>query len=230
MSTYALCHGAWAGGWRWRERSVTPALETAGHQVFTPTYTGLGERVHLAHPDVDLNTHIQDILMVLQYEDLSNIILVGWSYGGMIITGVAEQAADRIAHLIYLDAFVPLDGQSVADIAGSELTAMVEQAAQTYGDGWQIPPDPDHDPRHTPHPLKSLYTPVKVKNPVAAALPHTYIYCTEDKQANDRHRFTVEMAERTKADPQWHYREVKTDHDFSEAQEVTSILLEFARS
>ena len=226
MSVYVLCHGAWAGGWRWRERGVSPALEAAGHEVFTPTYTGLGDRAHLAHPDVDL----QDIVMVLRYEDLADVILVGWSYGGMVITGVAERAADRIAQLVYVDAFVPLDGQSVADIVGPQRITSLEQAVQSYGDGWQIPPDPDSDPRHTPQPLASIITPIKIANPAAVALPRTYIYCTEDKQGNEAHRFTVEMAERTKTDPHWQYREVPTDHNLSAPQELISILLEFAQS
>ncbi len=205
-------------------------LEAAGHDVFTPTYTGLGDRVHLVHPDIDLNTHVQDVLMVLQYEDLSEVILVGWSYGGMVITGVAEKAANRIAHLVYLDAFVPLDGQAVADIVGPERTAGAVRAARDYGDGWHVPPDPDSDPRHTPQPLKTITTPVKVKNPAAATLPHIYIYCTEDKEANEAHRFTVDTAERIKADPHWQYREITTDHNLSEPQELIKILLELVSS
>ena len=92
---------------------VAALLRAAGHDVYTPTLTGLGERVHLAHPDIDLDTHIQDILMVLEYEDLHDVILVGYSYSGMVITGVAEHAPERQAQLVYLDAFVPQDGQSL---------------------------------------------------------------------------------------------------------------------
>jgi pimeloyl-ACP methyl ester carboxylesterase len=228
MGTYVLCHGAFAGGWRWRERGIVAVLAAAGHQTFTPTYTGLGERVHLARPEVDLNTHVQDVLMVLQYEALDNIILVGWSYGGLVITAVAEQVPERMAHLVYLDAFAPLDGQSLADISGPELAAMAKQAAHSDGDGWQVPPDPELDPRHTAHPLKTIYTPVEVKNPAAAALPHTYIYCTEDKQDNIHLRFTIETAARVKADPGWQYYEIKTDHSLSEPEELCNILLRIA--
>ena len=105
MATFVLVHGGWAGGWQWRE--VASLLRAAGHDVFTPTLTGLGERVHLASPDVGLDTHIQDILMVLEYEELRDVILVGYSYSGMVITGVAERAPERLAHLVYLDAYVP---------------------------------------------------------------------------------------------------------------------------
>ena len=117
MATFVLVHGGWAGGWQWRE--VAGLLRAAGHEVFTPTLTGLGERVHLANPDIGLDTHIQDILMVLEYEELRDVILVGYSYSGMVITGVAELAPERISQLIYLDAFVPQDGQSMLDNAGA---------------------------------------------------------------------------------------------------------------
>src|SRR5437660_801825 len=110
MATFVLVHGAWHGGWCWRK--LMPLLRSAGHAVWTPTLTGLGERAHLGNPDVGLSTHVQDVVNVLEYEDLSNVVLVGHSYGGMVITGVAHQMPGRLAHLVYLDAFVPKDGQS----------------------------------------------------------------------------------------------------------------------
>ncbi len=181
MTTFVLVHGGWAGGWQWRE--VAALLRAAGHEVFTPTLTGLGERVHLAHPDVGLDSHIQDILMVLEYEELRDVVLVGYSYSGMVITGVAERAPERLAHLVYLDAFVPQDGQSMLEILGPDVAAFIQQMAQAYGDGWRIPHDPPDAPRRTPHPLKTGQQPVSVKNPSAAALPRTFIYCTQDKEA-----------------------------------------------
>src|SRR5713101_4428932 len=111
MATFVLVQGGWVGGWYWKR--VTPLLSAAGHEVFAPTLTGLGERAHLAAPDIGLETHIQDVLGVLTYEDLSNVVLVGHSYGGMVITGVAERAPERLAHLVYFDAFVPTDGQAL---------------------------------------------------------------------------------------------------------------------
>src|SRR5689334_15631432 len=116
MANYLLVHGAWHGGWCWRR--VVPLLRAAGHEVFTPTLTGLGERVHLLTRDVGLDTHAQDVIGVLEYEDLRDVVLVGHSYGGMVITAVAERAAERLAHLVYLDAFVPRDGQSQMDLLG----------------------------------------------------------------------------------------------------------------
>src|SRR5713226_3159825 len=108
MTTFLLAHGGWVGGWYWGR--VTPLLGAAGHRVFTPTLTGCGERAHLINPAIDLDTHIEDVVNVIQYEDLRDVVLVGHSYGGMVITGVAEHVAERLAHLCYLDAFVPEDG------------------------------------------------------------------------------------------------------------------------
>ncbi len=113
MATFVLVHGAWHGGWCWKY--VTPLLRAAGHDVFTPTLTGVGERAHLARPDTGLETHIQDIAGVLTYEDLQRVLLVGHSLGGPVITAVADRIAERIAHLIYLDATIPRDGQADVD-------------------------------------------------------------------------------------------------------------------
>jgi pimeloyl-ACP methyl ester carboxylesterase len=96
---FVLVHGAWHGGWRWKK--VTPLLQAAGHEVLTPSLTGLGERAHLLGPQIDLSTHVQDITAVLEFEDLHNVVLVGHSYGGMVIAGVAEKAHARLAHLVY---------------------------------------------------------------------------------------------------------------------------------
>ena len=112
--TFLVCHGAWSAGWAWKK--MHPLMQAAGHRLVTPTYTGLGERAHLANPSIDLETHIQDILNVIKYEDLRDIVLIGHSYGGMVATGVADRARDRVAQLIYLDAFVPDDGQSLLDL------------------------------------------------------------------------------------------------------------------
>ena len=109
-ATFVLVHGAWHGGWCWSR--VAPLLRGAGYPVFAPTLTGLGERLHLLTPQVDLDTHVRDITSLLDYEDLHNVILVGHSYGGMVISGVAETAGTRLAQLVYLDAFLPEDGKA----------------------------------------------------------------------------------------------------------------------
>lgn len=180
MAVFVLVHGGWAGGWQWRE--IANQLCADGHQVYTPTLTGLGERVHLASPDLDLNTHIRDIVNVFLFEDLWNVILVGYSYSGMVVTGVAEEIPERIARLVYLDAFVPLDGQSMLDLIDPAAAAGLAQLAQTKGDGWRVPHPPPDTPRRTPHPLKTATQPLAVKNPQAALLPRTFILCTRNAE------------------------------------------------
>src|SRR5262249_39341583 len=112
--TFLVAHGAWSAGWAWKK--MHPLMSAARHRLITPTYTGLGDREHLAGPSSDLETHIQDMLAVIKYEDLRNVVLIGHSYGGMVATGVADRARERITQLIYLDAFVPKNGQSLLDL------------------------------------------------------------------------------------------------------------------
>ena len=119
METYVYSPGMTSGGF-WM-KPVAQRLRKAGHEIYTLTLTGLGERSHLLTRDIDLDTHIQDVLNVLEFEDLDDVILVGKSYSGMVITGVAEAMPERIKHLVYLDAFVPQDGQSLADIVGEAI-------------------------------------------------------------------------------------------------------------
>ena len=137
MTTFVLCHGAWGGGWGWAR--VARILRDAGHEVFTPTYTGLGERTHLLTPDVNLETHIQDVRGVLHYEDLNDVVLAGHSYGGMVITGVADREWRRIRRLVYLDAFLPSDGQCLDDLTGSDRARSMVDLANDRGDGWKVP-------------------------------------------------------------------------------------------
>ncbi|MEM7071900.1 MAG: alpha/beta fold hydrolase, partial [Pseudomonadota bacterium] len=138
MTTYVLIHGGWFGGWCWRE--VADQLRAKGHLVFTPTLTGLGERSHLASPQITLQTHAQDIANVLIYEDLNDVILLAHSYSGMPVTLVPRLAPGRIQELIYLDAFVPEDGQMLNDLVdGGD---MMRRVAETKGFGWLNPPPP----------------------------------------------------------------------------------------
>ena len=135
--TYVLIHPAWFGGWCWKK--LTPLLRAQGHEVFTPTLTGLGERAHLARPEIGLEIHVRDITNVIEYEDLRNVILVGNSSGGMVITGVADHMPERIAHLVFLDAFVPTDGQSMLDVIPPDRRPALEAFVQKEGDGWLLP-------------------------------------------------------------------------------------------
>jgi len=185
VATFVVAHGAWSAGWAWKK--MRPLMRARGHEIFTPTYTGMGERAHLAHKDIDLDTHIADVLGVLHCEDLSNVILVGHSYGGMVATGVADRASYRIARLVYLDAFAPRDGQSLLDLQTEENRQRVRDGARDEGDGWQIPPS--QVPADTsevdlawvmahrmPQPIKTFEQKIKLTGAVER-LPRTYIYC-----------------------------------------------------
>lgn len=133
-ATFVLVHGAWHGGWCWKK--VKSLLEAEGRTVFTPTLTGLGERSHLLSPQIDLSTHIEDIIAVLEYEDLYDVILVGHSYAGMVITSVAEKFPHRLAHLVYLDAYLPQDKKSMMDYFQMPL---LDEIVKARGEGWKVP-------------------------------------------------------------------------------------------
>ena len=140
MATIVLAHGAWSAAWAWKK--MRPLFAAAGHQFFSPTYTGLGERAHLAHHEIDLTTHINDVAAVLDCEDLKEVTLLGHSYGGMVATGVADKARRRIARVVYIDAFAPQDGQSLFDLVGPDAAENMRGKAMGEGAGWRIPPNP----------------------------------------------------------------------------------------
>ena len=140
MTTFVLVHGAWHGGWCYKR--VARLLRQAGHEVYTPTLTGLGERAHLMNRAIDLDTHVKDIVGVIRCEELSDVVLCGHSYGGMVITGVAEQIAAKIRSLVYLDAFVPENGKSLFDYASAERSGQMRDDATQNGEGYKITPLP----------------------------------------------------------------------------------------
>jgi len=226
MATFVLCHGGWGGSWQWR--TVADLLRVMGHKVFTPTFTGLGERVHLANPDIDLNTYITDVVNVVQFEDLHEVVLVGYSFSGMVTTGVADKIPDRISHLVYLDAVVPQDGQSLADLLDPEIKAQVFAAIKHQGDGWKLPhiSSKPSDPRMTPQPSKTGTHPVTLRNPAARSLPRSFIYCTEGKNGMLMESPIKRAAETAKSDASWQYYELKTDHHPMEdmPQELSGLL------
>jgi pimeloyl-ACP methyl ester carboxylesterase len=222
MATFVLVPGGWSGGWTWNK--LTPYLRAAGHDVYTPTPTGLGERVHLAHLDVDLETHITDIVNVLVFEDLRDVILVGWSYGGMIITGVADRVPERLANLVYFDAVVPTDGQSEYDadpnVAGRH--AAEREAEEAGTPGFQpVPVDylrtrvPDKGDlewllaKMVPHPIATFSQPLHLRNPAAEAIPRTFVFCTKGKESGFQ---TIQTAKQLQQDPRWRYRELAANH------------------
>lgn len=136
--TFVLVHGAWHGGWCWRQ--VSDALVKQGHRVFTPTMTGLGERSHLLNKSINLTTHVTDIANVIRYEDLSDVVLVGHSYGGIIISGVAEQLADRISSIVFLDAFLPEDGETLLQKSSPAFVTAINAAIEKGESGIKPPP------------------------------------------------------------------------------------------
>ena len=208
MATYVTVHGAWDGAWCWRP--VAQRLQAAGQEVFTCTLTGSGERAHLASPSVDLLTHVEDVVNVLRYEDLRGVVLVGHSYGGMVVTGVAERVPERIARLVYLDAFMPEDGQRLADLFPPAVVAWLEERARTVGDGWRIPHDPPDADRRTAFPLAAARQPLAVRNPAAARLPRTYIACLESRGVPLFAHFEAAAARAQREG--WVYRELPTGH------------------
>ncbi len=208
-----------------------PMMQAAGHRLVTPSYTGLGERAHLANPSIDLETHIQDILNVIKYEDLRDIVLVGHSYGGMVATGVADRARDRVTQLIYIDAFVPDDGQSLLDL-NEPGRARMQELANT-GDGWRVPPNPtppDTLPadvawlteRRVDMPIKCFLAPLKLHGG-ALTLPRSYIYAMRITPADTFGPF----ARRAKSESSWRYFEIDASHSPNvTAPETLTALLE----
>ena len=214
-ATFLVCHGAWSAGWAWKK--MHPLMTAAGHRLVTPSYTGLGERAHLANPSIDLETHIEDILNVIHYEDLRDIVLVGHSYGGMVATGVAGRARDRVTQLIYIDAFVPDDGESLLDLLnGSERQRMRELAKA--GDGWRVPPNPT--PPDTPPADLEWLTARRVDMPLqcfemklklhggSLTLPRNYIYATRASPVDAFGPF----AKRARSEAGWRYHEIDASH------------------
>lgn len=214
MANFVLVHGGWAGGWQWRD--IPARLRSAGHTVCTPTLTGMGERVHLAHPDIDLETHITDIVNVIEFEQLQEVVLVGYSYSGVVVTAVADRIPERIAQLVYLDAFVPGHGQSLNDLLGGGIVADMQTVIDAKGDGWLLPyiryPDGRWaDRRVTPQPAKPGSEPLQLQHsepPVA----RTYIFCSRDKENMKVAPPLIRAAEIARSDPDWNYYELPTDH------------------
>ena len=239
MATFVLVQGAVVGGWCWRW--VAQELRAAGHEVHTPTLTGLGERVHLATPEIDLDTHITDVVNVLRCEDLTGVVLVGWSYGGMIVAGAADRAPERVGHVVYFDSDVPRDGDTSAPQSSH---ARLESLARDHGDGWRVPAqvtraeplllsDLPESQRHwiaerfEAHPLTTWLQPIRLTG-AAEAIPTTYIRCTVGYDPDDED--TRRQDDRIRSEPGWRYREVGETHaaPFTAPRAVAELLLEAA--
>lgn len=212
MSTFVLIHGAWHGGWCWR--FVRPLLKG---QVFAPSLTGLGERRHLARPDIDLDTHIEDIVSLIELEDLRDVVLVGHSYGGMVVTGAADRVSARIRRLVYLDAFVPEDGKCLLDYAVPERAARMREEGEKTGSVSPPPLSlwgltrPEHidfvKPREVRHPYGTMKQRIRLQGNTRN-LPRTFIYCSSPATGS-----FDQFAAKYRDDPSWKFFELPTGHD-----------------
>ena len=233
---FVLVHGAWHGGWCWRD--VAAVLRTAGHQVFTPTMTGLGERAHLLNAQVGLSTFIDDIAAVILSEELDNVVLVGHSFGGHVINGVADRMPQLLRQLIYLDGLVVQHGQSALSIMPPAVQA--ERARTMDAEGLRMTiPSPDQfglsDPAQlawvmrqlTPHPLKGYTEPLQLQHPLGNGLPKTYIAVTDPWYAP-----LAELRQWVRSQPDWDWRELAACHNamVSAPLALASLLMELAGS
>jgi pimeloyl-ACP methyl ester carboxylesterase len=237
MATFVLVHGGWHGGWCWQK--VIPFLDAAGHEVYAPTLTGLAERASELSPEVGLDTHIQDVVGLLEEKQLQGVILVGHSYGGMVITGVVDQVPERIAHLVYLDTFVPRDGESVASVSPTVIRLLRLQA-QIQDDGWKIAPsgtygvtkEPDRSwvrSKLTPQPLKTLLDRLHLQNPaIVSTKPRTHIDCTGSGAAFLLMRRLLAPRALPPTEAGWRLRQLPTGHDamITMPKELADLLLE----
>jgi pimeloyl-ACP methyl ester carboxylesterase len=232
MTTYVLVHGAWSGAHTWRK--VRPLLREAGHEVFTPSLTGLGERVHLVSPQVTLQTHIQDVVNMVRYEDLNDFVLLGYSYGGMVVTGALEHIGDRVRHLVYLDAFVPGDGESLFGLTG-------QKATDELGEDWLVHPTPrEYDspeeaawalPRRVPQPRACFTQAVRLAQPLEHyPFTRTYIKALQPPRAPEGNQAFWLAADHARESGLWRYAEIDTNHMVAsnKPEELSQLLLELA--
>jgi pimeloyl-ACP methyl ester carboxylesterase len=215
MSVFMLVPGPWLGGWCWRD--VAAPLQGLGHTVVAATLTGLGERAHLLSREIGLDMHVGDVIGLLHYQDLNDVVLVGHSYGGTVITAVAERIPERIARLVYLDASIPRDGQSNNDVIGHDMATRLRASAEAEGEGWRVPPAsyvlqnlpegirPWARERLTPHPLRPFEEPVRLRSPAAAALPRAFLRTSPQ---SDLYRELMMRARQAG----WYCRELKGGH------------------
>jgi pimeloyl-ACP methyl ester carboxylesterase len=224
---FVLVHGAWVGGWVWRPNAQ--GLRKAGHEVYTPTMTGLGERSHLMSPSINLDTHITDIVNVIKQEELSEIVLVGHSYGGMVVTGVADALSDKIRSLVYLDAFVPENGQSLlsllppglpAPVAASEYT-LAPLPAAFFGASPEVAAFVDA--RTTPQPTACFTQALKLTGGIDRIKKKTYIYANVPAPTT----FTP-FYEKLKNRPDWTVHTLPCTHvvQIDLPNELTALLLQ----
>lgn len=241
MSTFLLVHGAWHSGRCWER--VVPLLTAAGHRVLAPSLTGYGDKAHLLGLEVGLDTHVDDIVGLIAENNLDDVVLVGHSYAGLVISSAANQVPDRVAHLVYLDAMVPEDGESAADV--HPVTRRLIESAEASESGWRVPPPPEQPPPLglfgvtdpadiawlrgilSDQPVRCLQQPARLNNPAATTIPRTHIHCVGAKPAGiTRRPVPLTQANGTPAQV-W---ELPTGHDcmITMPTELSELLLKLA--
>jgi pimeloyl-ACP methyl ester carboxylesterase len=245
MATYVLVGGGWLGGWCWQR--VARRLREEGHDAYPVTLTGLGERVHLASPEVDLETHITDVVNLIKFEDLHDVVLLGHSYAGLVVTGGADRMPERISQLVYLDTGSLPDGTAIIETFPSEARRHIERQVEQLGDGWRFPVPPQEElatfgsleglddaqlgllySRAVAQPFGTFTQPLRLENPAREVLPKVGILCS----------FTLEEVEaiiasgnpvfREMASPNWRFVELPTGHYpmFSRPDDLAEVLLD----
>ena len=236
MATFVLVHGAWGGANGFRH--VRRLLQAKGHDVSTPSLTGIGERVHLASPLVTLSTHVRDVVNHMLYEDLQSVVLVGFSYGGFVVTGALEHIAERVQHLVFLDAFVPKSGETVSSHVRGEGRARI-----AIGEEWLVngPVREYDDPiegewmrlRRTAHPKACFTEAVYLAQPLEDfAFSRTYIKATAAAENDPGTAAFSRAAEHARASPAWRYFEIATNHMVANNRpaETAKLLMEVANA
>jgi pimeloyl-ACP methyl ester carboxylesterase len=233
MADIVLVHGAWGGSYGFR--LVRPLLQAAGHNVFTPSLTGIGERSHLSTTAIDLSLHIKDVTNTVFYEDLDAVVMVGFSYGGMVVTGALDQIGDKVRHLVYLDAFVPGDGESLMTLVGPGGQALIDSSVD--GMVAPIPRQLDtpestawSDARRSLQPLATFTEPVRLSAPLEEMpFSRTYIKATADPNESHNSPFW-RAAHAAQTSPLWNYHEIATNHVIPSMRpaELATILLDIS--
>jgi pimeloyl-ACP methyl ester carboxylesterase len=245
MTTYVLIGGAWLGGWCWQR--VARQLRDDGHDAYPVTLTGLGERTHLASPEVDLETHITDVVNLIEFEGLQDVVLLGHSYGGLVVTGTADKIPERISQLVYLDTAPLPDGVAVIDTYPTEARRYVEQQVKDLGDGWRWPMprrealanfgslkglDDDQlrllASRATPQPFGTFSQPLRLENPLREELPKLGIVCSFSLDQVRRMIASDNPQFRGLAGPEWRFAELPTGHYpmLSRPEDLAELLLD----
>jgi pimeloyl-ACP methyl ester carboxylesterase len=242
-----LVGGGWLGGWCWQR--VAHRLRGKGHDVYPVTLTGLGERVHLASPEVDLETHITDVVNLIEFEDLRDVVLVGHSYAGLVVTGVSDRVPDLISQLAYLDTGPIPDGTALIDTFPPEARSHIEQQVEELGDGWRFPVPPQEElatfgsleglddaslelmrSRSVDQPFGTFTQPLRLENPAREALPKVGILCSFSLEEVQAIIASGNPAFREMAGPSWRFVELPTGHYpmFSRPEDLASVLLDLA--